>query len=139
MGSLNKASIIGNLGGDPDIRVLQNGDPVANLTVATTEKWKGKDGEKHEKTEWHRVTLYSPLSKVAQDYLNKGSQVYIEGRLETRKWTDKAGVDRYTTEIIGQKLVMLGKPSGQSFKPPTPKNESAVDSGFGDMDDDIPF
>ena len=149
MASINKVILIGNLGKDPEIRYMPNGDAVTNITLATTETWKDKAGEKQEKTEWHRITFYRKLAEIAGEYLKKGRSVYVEGRLETRKWTDKAGTDRYTTEIIANDMKMLGsKPGGSSFevenksdKAPPPKDSSASNpsSGFGDMDDDIPF
>lgn len=167
MASLNKAIIIGNLGRDPETRYLPNGDAVTNIAVATTETWKDKNtGEKKEQTEWHRVTLYRQLGEIAGKYLQKGSQVYLEGRLQTRKWTDKDGVERYTTEIIADTMKMLGaRPSndgqqqGQQQRPQqqratgddyqnakngrTPPQQQrsgpAPRADFSDMDDDIPF
>lgn len=117
MGSLNKVCLIGHLGKDPEVRAFQNGNRVANLTVATSENWKDKTtGEKKEKTEWHRVSIFNDkLVDVAEKYLKKGSQVYLEGSLETRKWTDKDGVEKYTTEVVLKNfngtLTMLGKGS----------------------------
>jgi single-strand DNA-binding protein len=107
MASVNKVILIGNLGKDPEIRYMQNGDAVANITLATTEKWKDKNGEKQEKTEWHRVTFYRKLAEIVGEYLKKGYPVYVEGRLETRKWTDKTGIERYTTDIIATDMKML--------------------------------
>lgn len=153
MGSLNKALVAGYLGKDPELRYLGNGEAVANLSVATSESWKDKHGEKQEKTEWHRVTLYRKTAEVAGEYLKKGSQVLIEGRLETRKWTDKSGVERYTTGIICDKLVMMdrkggggddddrpqGKPQGKSNYSERRPQAQKTGTGFDDMDDDIPF
>jgi single-strand DNA-binding protein len=150
MASVNKVILIGNLGKDPETRYMPNGDAVTNITLATTETWKDKNGEKQEKTEWHRVTFYRKLAEIAGEYLKKGRPVYVEGRLETRKWTDKAGVERYTTDIIANDMKMLGeKPSGdsrqseprQESKPQQQKEPSseAVPGGFEDMEDDIPF
>ncbi|OGA28384.1 MAG: single-stranded DNA-binding protein, partial [Betaproteobacteria bacterium RIFCSPLOWO2_12_61_14] len=114
MASVNKVILIGNLGKDPETRYMPNGEAVTNITVATSETWKDKtSGEKQEKTEWHRVTFYRRLAEIAGEYLKKGSQVYIEGRLETRKWQDKEGKDRYTTEIIANEMKMLGSRAGQ--------------------------
>ena len=114
MASVNKVILVGNLGRDPETRYMPNGEAVTNISVATTETWKDKtSGEKQEKTEWHRVTFYRRLAEIAGEYLKKGSQVYIEGRLETRKWQDKEGKDRYTTEIIANEMKMLGSRSGQ--------------------------
>jgi len=148
MASINKVILIGNLGKDPETRYMPNGDAVTNITLATTETWKDKTGEKQEKTEWHRITFYRKLAEIVGEYLKKGRSVYVEGRLETRKWTDKAGVDRYTTEVIASDMKMLGSKPGSSFEveskndntptskdAPTNKNSG----GFGDMDDDIPF
>ena len=155
MASVNKVILIGNLGKDPDIRYMPDGEAVANITLATSETWKDKTGAKQEKTEWHRVTFYRKLAEIVGEYLKKGNSVYVEGRLETRKWTDKTGTDRYTTEIIANEMRMLGSKSGGSSsegenknnKTTPPKNSatsnnntaSTTNSGFGDMDDDIPF
>lgn len=111
MASLNKVILIGNLGRDPETRYLPNGDAVANISVATTETWKDKGGEKQEKTEWHRVTLYRRLGEIAGEYLKKGSQVYIEGRIEYREY-EKDGVKRYSTDIIASEMKMLGSRGG---------------------------
>ena len=116
MASINKVILIGNLGKDPEIRYMPNGDAVTNITLATTETWKDKTGEKQEKTEWHRITFYRKLAEIVGEYLKKGRSVYVEGRLETRKWTDKAGVDRYTTEVIASEMKMLGSKPGSSFE-----------------------
>jgi len=158
MASVNKVILIGNLGKDPETRYMPNGEAVTNITVATSETWKDKtSGEKQEKTEWHRVTFYRRLAEIAGEYLKKGSQVYIEGRLETRKWQDKEGKDRYTTEIIANEMKMLGSRAGQGdasgrerdseARAPAPAGEgkpaaAAKDKPagqFSDMDDDIPF
>lgn len=109
MASVNKAIIVGNLGQDPATKYMPNGEAVTNISVATTEKWTDKSsGEKKEITEWHRITFYRKLAEIAGQYLKKGSSVYIEGRIQTRKWSDKDGVERYTTEIIADSLQMLG-------------------------------
>ena len=109
MAGINKAIIVGNLGNDPEIRIMPNGEQVANITVATSESWTDKNtGERKEQVEWHRIVLYRRLAEIAGQYLHKGSQVYIEGRLKTRKWQDNNGQDRYTTEIQGDNLQMLG-------------------------------
>jgi single-strand DNA-binding protein len=151
MASLNKVTLIGNLGRDPETRYAPSGDAICNLTIATSEQWKDKTtGEKKEATEWHRVVMFSKLAEIASQYLHKGSQVYIEGRLQTRKWQDKDGQDRYTTEIRADEMKMLGgKPDGAQQEPrqPAPQRQQAAPaksateggSGFGDMDDDIPF
>jgi single-strand DNA-binding protein len=154
MASVNKVLLIGNLGRDPETRYMPNGEAVTNITVATSETWKDKtSGEKQEKTEWHRVTFYRRLAEIAGEYLKKGSQVYIEGRLETRKWQDKEGKDRYTTEVIADRMQMLGSRSGQgdpsAREAPADREAPAEREGkpaakkpagkFDDLDDDIPF
>lgn len=112
MGSLNKATIIGNLGKDPEVRAIPNGAKVANFSIATTESYTGKDGNKVDKTEWHNIVMWRGLAEVAEKYLKKGSQVYVEGRLQTRSWDDQNGQKRYTTEIVADNMVMLGRPGG---------------------------
>ena len=141
MASVNKVILIGNLGNAPETRYMQNGDAVTNITLATTDAWKDKNGEKQEKTEWHRVTFYRKLAEIAGEYLKKGRSVYIEGRLETRKWTDKQGVEHYTTGIIATDLKMLGsKPAGQDQPPQASAGVGGGNAGgFDDMDDDIPL
>jgi len=150
MASVNKCILIGFLGKDPETRYMSSGEAVTNITLATTDTWKDKNGEKQEKTEWHRVTFYRKLAEIAGEYLKKGRSVYVEGRLETRKWTDKNGVERYTTDIIATDMKMLGNRSGSgSFESspgqeddnPAPNRSSSAKStgGFDDMDDDIPF
>jgi single-strand DNA-binding protein len=123
--SLNKLQIIGNLGADPDIRILPSGQNVANFRVATTDQWKDKDGEKQEQTEWHAVAIFGPLADVVEKYLKKGSKVYIEGSLRTRKWQDKEGQDRYTTEVIGKELLMLDPPNKSRDDAPASNRSSA--------------
>lgn len=142
MSSVNKVILIGNLGKDPEVRYSQKGDAIANITLATTESWKDKNGEKQEKTEWHRVTFYKKLAEIAGEYLKKGKSIYVEGKLQTSKWTDKQGNERYTTEIVAHDMKMLGSaPSGSSDKQTTtrPAGNEAVPPGFENMDDDIPF
>lgn len=137
MASLNKATLIGNLGADPEVRYMTNGDCVCNIRLATTETWKDKaSGEQQEATEWHRVTFYRRLGEVAGQYLKKGSQVYIEGKLTTRKWQDKDGQDRYTTEIVANEMKMLGgRRDGESGK----QQQARPAASVNDLDDDIPF
>ncbi|AEJ01214.1 single-strand binding protein [Nitrosomonas sp. Is79A3] len=154
MASVNKVILIGNLGKDPETRYMSNGDAITNITIATTDTWKDKNGEKQEKTEWHRVTFYRKLAEIAGEYLKKGKPVYIEGRLETRKWTDKSGVERYTTDIIANDMKMLGSggrsdrgdsgnddgfEQSRSSAPAGSKSRTPAGTGFDDMDDDIPF
>lgn len=147
-GSVNKVILIGNLGKDPEVRYTPNGMAVANITLATTEVWKDKaSGENQERTEWHRVALYSRLAEITGEYLKKGSKVFIEGRLQTRKWQDKTtGQDRYTTEVIADTLEMLGRSNstgGNTNDAPTSKSadlpaESTL-AASDNFDDDIPF
>jgi single-strand DNA-binding protein len=168
MASVNKVIIVGNLGKDPEVRSFPSGDRVANVTIATTDKWKDKQSnEMREATEWHRVVFNGRLAEIVEQYLRKGSQVYVEGSLRTRKWTDKDGVDKYTTEIRADQMQMLGSrqgmggPSGDDdggsggqsggYSRPAPASRPAAQaprqapapaksaSGFDDMDDDIPF
>lgn len=144
MASVNRVILIGNLGKDPETRFMSNGDAVANITLATTETWKDKNGEKQEKTEWHRIVFYRKLAEIAGQYLRKGSQVYVEGRIETKQWTDKNGVERYTTDIIATDLKMLGSKGGsvQQDADSSASNRSTQSrgaNGFADMEDDIPF
>ena len=150
MASVNKAIIIGNLGKDPEMRYMPSGDAICNFSLATTDSWKDKNGEKQEKTEWHRISMFGKLAEIAGEYLKKGSQVYVEGRIQTRKWTNKEGQDQYTTEIVADKMQMLGGRSGgggNSFEvveKPSSGAGSAKQAakGGGDFDnfeDDIPF
>jgi single-strand DNA-binding protein len=143
MASVNKLIIVGNLGADPEVRYLPSGDAVANLRVATTEKWKDKASGVKEHTEWHRCNLFGRLAQVAAEYLKKGSSVYIEGRVRTRKWTDQAGVDKYSTEVNVDQLQMLGgrAEGGQTARAAKPAQSQGAPAsgGFDDMDDDIPF
>ncbi len=142
---VNKVILIGNLGQDPEVRYMPNGNAVANVTLATSESWKDKNsGELQERTEWHRVVFFRRLAEIAGEYLKKGSKVYVEGRLQTRKWQDKDGQDRYTTEIVADQMQMLdsrgGGGGGGGFENARPDQGSAPPSGGnGDFDDDIPF
>ncbi len=145
---INKVILVGNLGGDPETRYMPSGSAVTNLTVATNESWKDKQtGEQKDRTEWHKVAMFNRLAEIAAEYLRKGSQVYIEGKLRTRKWQDKNGQDRWTTEIIADEMQMLGGRgggggrrwvrvrSGSSSAPPSAPPQAGPD----DFDDDIPF
>ena len=135
MASLNKVMLIGNLGKDPEVRYTAAGQSVASFTIATTERFKNKSGEQEERTEWHRIVLCGKLAEIARYYLGKGKTVFVEGRLQTRKWQDNSGNERYTTEIIGDKLQMLSPKSGSSTgSAPTVTYE---ESPF--QDDDIPY
>lgn len=150
--SVNKVILVGRLGKDPETRYMTSGEAVTNVTLATSENWKDKSGEKQEKTEWHNLVFYRRLAEIAGEYLKKGSQIYVEGKLATRKWQDKEGKDRYTTEIIVSEMQMLGgKASGGSFevmdKPassapaaaPPASRPAPAKSNFDNFDDDIPF
>jgi single-strand DNA-binding protein len=157
MASINKVILVGNLGRDPETRYSPDGAAVTNITIATSRQWKDKNsGEKKEETEWHRVVFYQRLAEIAGEYLKKGSSVYVEGYLKTRKWTDKEGQDRYTTEIVANEMQMLGKREGMgggggdfgggggrssapSDDAPRGKPAAKKPAGFDDMDDDIPF
>ncbi|GIX22335.1 MAG: hypothetical protein KatS3mg121_1118 [Gammaproteobacteria bacterium] len=138
---VNKVILIGHLGADPEVKYMPSGSPVANLSIATTEGWKDRQtGERQERTEWHRVVLFARLAEIAGEYLRKGSQVYIEGRLQTRKWQDKNGQDRYTTEIIATDMQMLGGRGAAADNGPVERNTApASAAGGADFDDDIPF
>lgn len=151
-GSVNKVIIIGNLGRDPEVRATQSGSRIANLNVATSENWTNKEtGNKEEKTEWHRLVVFGKLAEICEKYLKKGSNAYFEGRLQTRKWTDKDNQERYTTEIVVDNMTMLGsKPSGDSssqydqrsesnFSGGTPKAAPKKISEDAPFDDEIPF
>lgn len=138
MASVNKVILVGNLGRDPEVRHMPSGDAMVNLSIATTDTWKDKNGERQEKTEWHRVVMFGRLAEIAGQYLKKGSQAYIEGRLQTRKWQDKEGQDKYTTEVIGDRMQMLG---GRSASDTASNSNTSVNTsgGIEDLEDDIPF
>jgi single-strand DNA-binding protein len=158
MASVNKVILIGNLGRDPEMRSFPDGGTICNVTLATTRSWKDKNsGDKVEETEWHRIVFRDRLAEIAGEYLKKGKQVYIEGRLKTRKYTDKDGVEKYATEILASDMTMLGsregmgggdeggsgysRPAARASAPTSPAAKPAAKSstGFDDMDDDIPF
>lgn len=149
---VNKVTLIGNLGNDPEVRYSGNGNAVANVSLATAESWRDKDsGEQQERTEWHRVVFFGRLAEIVSEYLHKGSQIYVEGRLQTNKWQDKEGNDRYTTQIVANEMQMLGGRGGTSNnKEPAPEPGDIVDSSpkksqpiakspVDDFDEDIPF
>ncbi len=150
---INKVILVGNLGNDPDIRYTASGAAVANISVATTDSWRDKEtGEQQDRTEWHRVVFFGRLAEIVGEYLRKGSQIYLEGRLQTRKWQDKTGNDRYTTEIVANEMQMLGGRGGGGGAAPMPTDAEAaggMPAGPGDsssrvadndfVDDDIPF
>ena len=144
---INKVILIGNVGNDPDMRYTANGGAVCNLSVATTDSWRDKQsGENQERTEWHRVVMFGKLGEIAGEYLRKGSKVYIEGRLQTRKWQGKDGQDRYTTEIVANDMQMLDSKGGGSASydsapasKPAPQQQPASAPPVDDFDDDIPF
>jgi single-strand DNA-binding protein len=157
MASLNKVMLIGNLGADPEVRYLPSGDAVTNIRIATTESWKDKaSGEKKEETEWHRVSFFGKLAEIAGEYLKKGSAVYVEGRIKTRKWQDKEGQDRYSTEVVADRMQMLGSRGGMGAPSASdtgqghpdersagaasaPKSAAKSGAKFDDFEDDIPF
>jgi single-strand DNA-binding protein len=155
MASVNKVILLGNLGRDPETRYTTGGDPVTNLRIATSEQWKDKSGEKQERTEWHTVVLFGRQAEVAGEYLKKGRSVYIEGRLQTRKWQDKDGQDRYSTEIVADRMQLIGSardagggdvelgsaPSrgGAAAGGGAPKGGGAKKGATDELDDDIPF
>ncbi len=147
---LNKVMLIGNLGADPEIRYTGSGSAVANVRLATAESWRDREsGEQQERTEWHRVVFFSRLAEIVGEYLKKGSQIYVEGRLQTRKWQDRDGNERYTTEIVANEMQMLGsRGSAGGGQNPSPMPDRAVteapapaaaEQPMGDFDDDIPF
>lgn len=150
MASVNKVIVVGNLGRDPEVRYTQSGEPVTNITVATSSKYKNKSGEMVEDTEWHRITFFGKLAEIAGQYLKKGKSVYVEGRLKTTKYTDKDGVEKYQTGIIANEMQMLGgkdsdgdsAPRSEPRQAQRPAQRQAPEQqsgGFDDMDDDIPF
>ena len=160
MASVNKVILVGNLGRDPETRYMPDGGAITNISIATTSTWKDKSGEKQEATEWHRVAFFGKLAEIAGEYLKKGSQVYVEGKLKTRKWQDKDGQEKYMTEVIADEMKMLGSrqgmggdsggdyakassgassgPSGGSSSKPAGAAKGGA-AKFDDMDDDIPF
>lgn len=138
MASINKAIIIGNLGADPEIRYTPSGTAVANFSVATREQWNNKDGEKEERTEWHRIVAWARLGEICGEYLKKGSPVYIEGRIQTRSWEDREGNKRYTTEIIAQNMQMLGSARREGMAQ-SQEERYPVEEPVVIPDDDIPF
>ena len=154
MASVNKVILVGNLGRDPEVRYMPNGDAVCNFSIATTDSWKDKSGAKQERTEWHNIVIYRKLAEIAGEYLKKGRPVYLEGRLQTRKWQTKDGQDRYTTEIVADQMQLLGgrdgggnssggddynQDSGSQQQTTRQQNPSAGTGGFDDFEDDIPF
>ena len=147
--SVNKVILIGNLGGDPELRHTVSNIPVVNFTVATNENWVNKDGVREERTEWHRVVAWRRLAEICHEYLRKGTQVYIEGKLQTRSWEDQNGQKRFMTEIVADEMVILGQRGGEAGTPQSGENtsskESAESSDYGEFqppaegDDDLPF
>jgi single-strand DNA-binding protein len=158
MASVNKVILVGNLGRDPEMRYMPSGDALVSFSVATTDSWKDKNGQKQERTEWHRISMFGKLAEIAGEYLKKGSSVYLEGRLQTRKWQDKDGNERQTTEIVADRMQMLGGRGGSGSYDamdddgaPPPRQAAAApaaqrpapakpaSSNFDDFEDDIPF
>lgn len=140
MASLNRVMLIGNLGRDPELRYTTSGTAVANFTMATTEQWTDPGGERKEKTEWHRIVLWAKQAEIAGQYLRKGRQVFVEGSLQTREWTDRDGNKRYTTEVRAQRFLMLGRPGERTEQGSEPDDQVAEPAGGGGFgEDDIPF
>jgi len=140
MSGVNKVILVGHLGTDPEIRYTQGGIPVGNFRLATTERWTNKNGERGERTEWHRIVVWGKLAEICSEYLTKGKQVYIEGRIQTRQWQDRDGNTRYTTEINCQNLVMLGKPGEKvDVAPPPSFPDSSAEEAPPAPEDEVPF
>ncbi len=140
MGSVNKAILVGNLGRDPEVRYTTGGTPVANFTLATTDRWNdAQSGEKKERTEWHRIVVWGKQAEIAGEYLRKGRQVYVEGALQTREWTDREGNKRQTTEVKALRFQMLGRRAEEDDAPASPKPTAVAEKGPGFEEDDIPF
>ncbi len=142
MGSVNKVILIGNLGKDPEVRHTQGGSAVATFSIATNEAWNNREGQREERTEWHRVVAFGKLADICGQYLKKGKQVYIEGRLQTRSWDDRDGNKRYTTEIVANQMTMLGRAGegpSDSYAPPIQDGGYSRGPASGPEDDDIPF
>lgn len=136
MASVNKVILVGALGRDPELRYMTSGDPMASFSVATSDSWKDKSGQKQERTEWHRISMFGKPAEIAGQYLKKGSSVYLEGRLQTRKWSDKEGVERQTTEIVADRMQMLGSRPSETSASAVPQTET--NSNNTDFDDDFP-
>tara|TARA_B100000073_G_scaffold274570_1_gene234539 strand:- start:1947 stop:2369 length:423 start_codon:yes stop_codon:yes gene_type:complete len=140
MSSVNKALIIGNLGQDPEIKYTQSGSPVANLSVATSERWKDKNtGEQKEQTEWHRVVVFGRLAEIAEQYLKKGSKIFIEGKIQTRDWEDADGNKKYTTEVVAREMTMLDSKASMSSDAPSSDSPSKETPKDDSSEEDIPF
>lgn len=142
MGSVNKVILIGNLGRDPEVRHTPGGAPVATFSIATNEAWNTREGQREERTEWHRVVAFGKLAEICGQYLKKGKQVYVEGRLQTRSWDDRDGNKRYTTEVVANTMTMLGRAgegSSDTYAPPIQDGDYPEPSSSGPEDDDIPF
>lgn len=139
MASVNKVILIGNLGRDPEVKALASGGTVCNFSIATTETWKDKSGVKQEKTVWHRIVAWGKTAELCGEYLSKGRSVYIEGKLDVRKWTDKAGAERETTEVVAERVVFLGAGGQRQESGGAGVNEAWASAGGGPSDDDIPF
>lgn len=141
MASINKVIVIGNVGKDPEAKTMPSGDAVSNLSLATSDRYKDKQtGEIKETTEWHRIAFFGKLAEIVNQYVKKGSQIYVEGRLRTRKWTDANGVEKYSTEIIGDTMQMLGgKPGGSAESATRHPQATTTNTDLGAMEDDIPF
>ena len=139
MASVNKVILVGNLGRDPEVRYTASGTPVANFTMATSERWTDATGERKERTEWHRIVVWGKQAEIVGEYLRKGKQVYIEGSLQTRDWTDRDGNKRYTTEVRAQRVQMLGRPDDRQPVAAGAPDQEVAEPGGGFDEDDIPF
>ncbi|MBI5326702.1 MAG: single-stranded DNA-binding protein [Deltaproteobacteria bacterium] len=138
MAGINKAILVGRLGKDPEIKYMPSGIAIANFTIATSENYKDKDGQKQERTEWHRIVAFGKLAEICGEYLTKGKQVYIEGRIQTRSWDDKDGNKKYMTEIVANTMQMLGKPEGATTST-TAADDSSITTESPQTDEDVPF
>lgn len=139
MASVNKVILVGNLGRDPEMRYMPSGDAIANFSIATTESWKDKNGQKQERTEWHRISMFGKLAEIAAEYLKKGSTCYVEGRLQTREWQDKEGNKRQTTEVVADRMQMLGGRSTEPSSPQPSRSTEQQNDPMEDLESDVPF
>lgn len=139
MASVNKVILIGNVGNDPDIRATPSGETIANFSVATTDQWKDKAGAKQERTEWHRVVCFRKLGEIVESYVKKGTSIYVEGRIQSEKYTDKNGVEKLSFQVIADQIRLLGSSNGNQEKPAQGAKKPVADGNFDTMEDDIPF
>lgn len=139
MASVNKVILVGNLGRDPEMRYAPSGDAITNFSIATTDSWKDKNGQKQERTEWHRISMFGKLAEIAGEYLKKGSTCYVEGRLQTREWQDKEGNKRQTTEVVADRMQMLGGRSTEPSSPHPSRSTEQQNDPMEDLESDVPF